>query len=66
MGETVEVPVAWLKRLVELSKNTKVRATSFLNVVEIDDSKLVQLQGYIESAEHLYSEKLSKGSVKNG
>jgi len=49
-NETVEVPVAWLKKLIKLGEKTDVtyRVGQLWGVRELN-----QLKGYIESAEAL-------------
>lgn len=48
--QTVEVPIAWLEKLVELSEQVS-------NIFVYNDSKFANLKGYIESAKALIGDK---------
>ena len=48
-NETVEVPIKWLEGLIGHSENTRVE----IHGDRLDDTKLVYLKGYINSAKAL-------------
>ena len=54
MPETIQIPRAWLERLIEL-KNTITTSTEQNEKIRINDR--VYLYGYIESAKSLLTER---------
>lgn len=60
--DTVEVPIAWLVKLIKLGKETDVQvySTGVMNGNRADKTKLNHLKGYIESAEFLIPEELKQ------
>ncbi len=58
--DTVEVPIAWLNKLLELGKVTEVRiySSGIANGWTADKSKLEHLKGYIESAKMFTKEEV--------
>lgn len=59
-NNTVEVPVAWLEKLIQLGKQADVTVTPGVQSIGIRPtvykSSLIRLKGYIESAEALIGE----------
>lgn len=63
MSKTTEVPIVWIERLMELGEKADVKVWVSLGMYggspRKDDSKLILLKGYIESAKQFLDEQQS-------